>query len=284
MATDFPGAVDTTSKLPNPATGNNTNNPSHAGLHDNTNDAVKATQTKVGTGASVPASGTLLIGTGAGASAWTALTSAQLLALLSDETGTGAAVFANTPVLITPKVDTINENTLNNGVTVGGINLKSGVITTTGYASSTALQANAVQANQLATNAISLASISSSTSQGSITTTAVIVTGLTATVTIPSGGRKVRIEGLVPSMTSTSVATFTLAIYTTATVTGTAVQKTPWLAPIANDAAGVSGYIFYEHTPSTGSQSYCLGITCDTGTGSTNLTTTQLASLTVKVQ
>lgn len=130
MATDYPGAIDTTSKLPNPAAGNFTNNPTHAGLHDNTNDAVKATQTKLGTGASTPVVSTLLFGTGTGTSAWTQLTSAQLAASLSDETGTGSAVFATTPTLVTPKVDTINENTPSNGTTIGGVNIKSGALNT----------------------------------------------------------------------------------------------------------------------------------------------------------
>lgn len=150
MATDYPAAVDTSSKLPNPAAGNATNSPSHAGLHDNTNDAIKATQTKVGTGASVPAANTIMFGTGAGSSAWTQLTSAQLAASLTDETGSGAAVFANTPTLVTPKVDTINEATTNNGVTVAGVNMKAGVLTTPSSVSSAAIATGAVGNTQLA--------------------------------------------------------------------------------------------------------------------------------------
>lgn len=130
MATDYPGAVDTTSKLPNPSASNFTNNPTHAGLHDNENDAIKAIQTKVGIGATTPAANTLLVGTGAGTTAWQGLTSAQLLAILSDETGTGSAVFATTPTLVTPKVDTINEATGGNGTTIGGVNIRSGALNT----------------------------------------------------------------------------------------------------------------------------------------------------------
>lgn len=130
MATSFPGAIDTTN-LTNPATTDKTNSPSHAGLHANANDAIKAVETKLGTGSSTPATSTLLFGTGAGTSAWQTLTSANLAAALTDETGTGSAVFATTPTLVTPKVDTINENTPGNGVTVAGLNIKSGAITTT---------------------------------------------------------------------------------------------------------------------------------------------------------
>lgn len=147
---NFPASLDTGSSLPTPAAGNNTNSPSHAALHGAENAAIIATETKLGIGATVPAASQLLVGTGAGASAWQGLTSAQLAAILSDETGTGSAVFANTPVLITPKVDTINENTPSNGVTVGGVNLKSGVISTSSSVPAAAIQANAVGQTQVA--------------------------------------------------------------------------------------------------------------------------------------
>lgn len=148
MATDFPGAVDT-SKLTNPSASNNTNNPSHSGLHANANDAIKAVETKLGTGSSTPVSNTLLVGTGSGASTWQALTSAQLAAILSDETGSGAIVFGNTPTLITPKVDTINENTLNNGVTVDGLNIKDGKLNTNDSVVTTNITAGAVTPSKM---------------------------------------------------------------------------------------------------------------------------------------
>jgi len=46
-----------------------------------------------------------------------ATTSAQLLALLSDETGTGAAVFANTPTLVTPEIGAATGTSLDLGGT-----------------------------------------------------------------------------------------------------------------------------------------------------------------------
>lgn len=148
---NFPVSLDTGSSLPTPTSGNNTNNPSHSALHGAENAAIIATETKLGIGATTSAANQLLVGTGAGTSAWQGLTSAQLLAILSDETGTGAAVFANTPVLITPKVDTINENTGGNGVTVGGVNLKSGAISTSNSVPTAALQSSAVTSDKVAT-------------------------------------------------------------------------------------------------------------------------------------
>lgn len=147
MATSYPGSVDTTN-LTNPATTDKRNSPSHAGLHANANDAIKAVETKIGTGSSTPVVSTLLFGTGTGTSAWQGLTSAQLAAVLSDETGTGSAVFATTPTLVTPKIDTINESTLNNGVTVGGVNLKGG------FVNGSAITAGTVGSSQAATGLV----------------------------------------------------------------------------------------------------------------------------------
>jgi hypothetical protein len=130
MATNFPTSLDTGSTLPNPTGSNTQNNPDHASLHGNENGAIIAIETKVGTGSSTPAANTLLFGTGSGTSAWQGLTSAQLISILSDETGTGSAVFATTPTLVTPKVDTINENTPANGVTIDGLNIKDNKLNT----------------------------------------------------------------------------------------------------------------------------------------------------------
>lgn len=130
MATNFPSSADDGTTLPDPTAVSKTNNPSHSSLHANTNGAVKAVEAKLGTGASTPINNTLLRGNGTGTSAWAALTSAQLAACLSDETGSGSAVFATTPTLVTPKIDTINESTPSNGTTIGGVNIKSGALNT----------------------------------------------------------------------------------------------------------------------------------------------------------
>lgn len=124
MSTNFPGSLDDAVSLPNPTAVSKTNNPSHASQHANENDAIKAIEAKVGTGATTPSANTLLRGTGSGTSEWSAITSAQLAATISDETGTGSAVFANTPTLSTPKMDVINEATAAAGVTIDGVLLK----------------------------------------------------------------------------------------------------------------------------------------------------------------
>lgn len=189
---NFPASLDNGTSLPNPSTSSNTNNPSHAGLHSAENAAIIAVEGKVGIGATTPAANQLLFGTGAGTTAWQGLTSAQLLAILSDETGTGSAVFATTPTLVTPKIDTINEATGGNGTTIGGVNIKSGALTTANSVVSSNITQNAVTGDKLATTAIKIGYIETTTAVGSVTTV-VDWTGLSVAVTVPAGGRDVKI-------------------------------------------------------------------------------------------
>lgn len=65
---------------------------------------ITALGTKLGTGASTPTANTVLFGTGVGTSAWQGLTSAQMASIVSDETGSGSLVFANSPTIATPTI------------------------------------------------------------------------------------------------------------------------------------------------------------------------------------
>lgn len=184
MATRFPSAgIDDSSTLPNPNTTDKTNSPSLAGQQGNQNDAIKAIETKLGTGTSTPVANTFLLGTGTGTSAWSAVTSAQLISAVSDETGTGSLVFNSTPTLITPKVDTINESTLNNGVTVGGVNIRSGALTTSNSVVTTNITNASVTANKLATGASSATvNTSETTTSGSYVSLATATDSVTVII------------------------------------------------------------------------------------------------------
>lgn len=209
---NFPASLDNGSSLPTPAAGNNTNSPSHAGLHGAENAAIIATETKLGTGATVPAANQLLVGTGAGTSAWQGLTSAQLAAILSDETGSGAAVFANTPTLITPKVDTINESTPGNGVTVSSVNLKSGAISgATTIVGSGAATLGSVVTNTIGANGANHLALSAGTSK-LVKTTLLRQDDTTNTYQV---GNSVMLTGwgvITPGVTNTASETVTFGI------------------------------------------------------------------------
>lgn len=98
-----------------PASNNTLNSPSHSQLHQSHDAEVVAIETKIGTGASTPTASKLFRGTGTGTSSWGQLvlstdvataTSADLRGVLSDETGTGAAVFGTSPTIVTPALTT----------------------------------------------------------------------------------------------------------------------------------------------------------------------------------
>jgi hypothetical protein len=121
---NFPAALDDNTSLPNPSGSATQNNPDHGSLHTQENNAIRAIEAKVGTSVSTPVSNTIFKATGSGTSAWGNLSSAELASIMTDETGSGQLVFANTPTLVTPKTDIINEATAGNGVTIDGVLLK----------------------------------------------------------------------------------------------------------------------------------------------------------------
>ncbi len=184
---NFPTSLDNSSTIPNPTGTDTQNSPDHASLHTNTGDAVKAVQAKVGIGASTPVANTFLFGTGTGTSAWTVATSAQVAAAVSDETGSGSLVFATTPTLVTPKVDTINESTPANGVTIDGLNIKDSAITTANAIGTTNITNASVTASKLATGAAS-ALVDTAESTASTSYADLATVGPTVTVTIGVNG------------------------------------------------------------------------------------------------
>lgn len=186
MSTNFPSSIDDGTTLPNPSSTDKTNSPSHASLHGNANDAIKAIEAKLGSGATTPSASKILFGTGAGTSDWKELTSAELKGVISDETGSGSAVFATSPTLVTPSVDTINESTPANGVTIDGLNIKDSKLNTNNSVVTANITNASVTADKLATGA------AKSTVATSETTTSTSYTDLatveSTTVTVGANG------------------------------------------------------------------------------------------------
>lgn len=276
MAINYPTSLDDGTSIPNPTGVNTQNNPDHAALHSNTGDAVKAVETKLGIGASTPVVSRLLFGTGTGTSAWTQLSSAQLAASLSDETGTGSVVFANTPTLVTPKTDTINEVTPANGVTIDGLNIKDNKLNT----NDSVVTANITDANvttakiadssitgaKLATSAISLG-YAERTSAFTSTSAATWqdVTTLSNVVTVPSGGRRVKVTFFSSAVQSSSTTGITaIAI----NFDGTVVQQAYFNK--VNNNANVPYNVLYSHVPTAASHTYKIQIAGD-GTNTTTI-------------
>lgn len=130
---NYPTSLDS---LINPSSGDTTTAVDHAAQHANVNDAVEALEAKLGIGSSVAASGKLLRGTGAGASAWdkdaptgtiVGTTDSQTLTNKTLTSPTINTAIINNPTL---KTDTIAEFTANAGVTVDGMLIKDSKLAT----------------------------------------------------------------------------------------------------------------------------------------------------------
>jgi hypothetical protein len=85
--------------------------------------------TKMGTGAATPSSGRVLRGNGAGTSTWgqvvmasdmAAFSSADILGVVSDETGTGSLVFGTSPTIVTPTIASFTNAQHNHSNAAGG--------------------------------------------------------------------------------------------------------------------------------------------------------------------
>lgn len=285
MATNFPTSLDNSTSLPYPSAGNFTNAPSLAGLNDNQNDAVIATQTKIGTGASTPTSGKFLTGTGTGTSAWANTVPAGTVVGTSDsQTLTNKTLTSPTissPVITNATIttDLITGYTTSNTGTVYGIPITTGVINSAGTINgaslvaasvgSTALATNAVQGNQLATSAITLGYAQITTLATNSSTTAALVTGLTATVTIPSGSRKIKITVTSSYISNGNAGQATyLSIWDGTVGSGTQLAEGQMTSPTGG--YGYSLNVFAVVTPAAGSKTYNVGMR-NSGSGTNNL-------------
>ena len=165
MATNFPTSLDNSTSLPYPSSGNFTNAPSLAGLNDNQNDALIATQTKIGIGASTPTSGKFLTGTGTGTSAWANTVPAGTVVGTSDsQTLTNKTLTSPTissPVITnaTISTDLITGYTTSNTGTVYGIPVTTGVINTAGTINGASLVASSITSSALAANSVTSTAI-----------------------------------------------------------------------------------------------------------------------------
>lgn len=160
MATNFPGSIDNSGTLPYPTALSARNSPSLAGLSDNQNDAIIATQTKVGTGASTPTSGNLLIGTGVGSSGWTKAAPTGVIVgttdaqILTNKTLTSPTI--NSPIITNANItaDSITGFTLPTTGTVYGMSVAAGVLNSAAILNSVnaaAIQSGAVDHTKVAT-------------------------------------------------------------------------------------------------------------------------------------
>lgn len=185
-----------------------------------------------------------------------ALTATQTLA---NKTLTSPTVNSPTITNATITSDNYAGFTVSNSGTIYGISVALGVITSAGSVGSGANATNGVQAAALATNAITLGYTQiTSNYVGAGDTSVHQVTGLTSTVTIPAGGRKVKITffakdifaATAGAITTWSIWDGTVGSGTQLAATGTNAQANGYAFP---------GICIAVVTPAAGSKTYNIG-------------------------
>lgn len=178
--------------------------------------------------------------------------------------------------------DTITGFTSSTSGNIYGIAVTSGVITGANTVGNTALITNAVQGNQLATNAITLGYTQITTNFSTTSTSAVQVTGLTVTVTIPAGGRRVKITVGADSMLNTGSGAGAIAsIYNGTVGSGTLLTTSTFSTAAASQQSPL--IMIFSHVPAAGSITYNVGFRATANTATIEATTTNPAFVLVEV-
>lgn len=159
-------------------------------------------------------------------------------------------------------IDTLSGHTSTNVGTVYGVGFNAGTLT--------GLANNTIAAANLATNAITLGYAQITTTFTTSATSATQVTGLTATVTIPAGGRRIKITALGKDVfTNTGAAAVTLSIWDGTVGSGTQLSASAATLTAASTANFVETIAVV--TPAAGSKTYNVGIFTSNSSDAANL-------------
>jgi hypothetical protein len=135
----------------------------------------------------------------------------------------------------------------------------------------TTTDTNSVNAAMLATSAITLGYAQLTSNSAALANN--VTTGLTVTVTIPAGGRRIRVTAFCQSITgSANLAQYGLCIWDGPVGSGTAIASGYSTAHASN--AQVLGYASAVVQPSAGSKTYNVGMFTNSGTGTVQASST----------
>jgi len=195
----------------------------------------------------------------------TTLTGTQTL---TNKTLTSPVINAPTITNATISADTVTGYTTSNNGTVYGVAVSGGQITNAAIANgtigSTQIATNGISAANLATNAITLGYQQITTS---VTATGAIA-GLSVPVTIPSGGRRVKITVYTGQLFNSSATTTNVTIYSGATLGALTTQLQSGTLNATSDNADttIPMTVIAVITPSAGSVFYTPSLTVGAGT------------------
>jgi hypothetical protein len=199
---------------------------------------------------------------------------------LTNKTLTSPTINSPTITNATISADAVTGYTTSNSGTIYGIAVTTGVITGSGTVGSGANVTNGIQAAALAATAITIGYEAITSDQNGFSTL-VAVTGLSASVTVPAGGRRLEIEAHLPSVQQlTAAANVTVSIWDGTVGSGTQLQADVLTLPTNYSGAfTVKAY----PAPSAGSKTYNVGIATATDTANILSSSTSPSTLIVKV-
>lgn len=194
-----------------------------------------------------------------------------------------------TPEAVTFAGITGSSATISGNQTVGGTLAVSGVFTPSGgFAAGSiptaAIADGAIDGTKLATSAIKLgyAQITSNFVSSQASPTYAQVTGLTATVTIPSGGRGVKITVFCHALgNTTSNVEMGFALWDGAVNSGTQLQQSNTY--LANNTLNQHATMIWYGTPSAGSKTYNVGFNMNGGTSTISASSVNPAFILVEL-
>lgn len=231
-------------------------------------------------------------------SEWKGIVSSNTITQLELTAGTDTIYPIGSPVIATPTADwadslveglTVSQNqngTLKDNLITTAM-LQSNAVTTAKITDANVTTAkvadNAITAPKLATDAITLGYAENTAGFSTSSTTPVQVTDLTTTVTIPSGGRKVKITvwagGVFNSVAATNAV---LSLWDGTVGSGTKLAES--YATSGTASAIVPCSVVAIVTPSAGSKTYNVGFARDNGvTATLRATSTSKAFILVEV-
>ena len=187
---------------------------------------------------------------------------------LTNKTLTSPTITSPTITNATISADTLTGYTVSNTGTIYGVPVTTGTISgtylTSATVTSTQIATNGISAANLATSAITLGYTQTTTTFSSASVPVVQVTGLTVTVTIPAGGRKIKITVFGRDANCSVQAYVTFSIWDGTVSSGTQLATTQCFINASGSTQPVMGSAIV--TPSAGSKTYNVGMSTSAGT------------------